>query len=80
MPRHSPLPPTLAPRLISREAAAAYAGVGATKFDQLVKDGRMPKWRRIDGRKLWDVRLLDSAIDDLPIDGERVPNEWDDMP
>jgi predicted DNA-binding transcriptional regulator AlpA len=70
MTRHCALPPTLAPRLIGREAAAAYVSIGVTKFDELVKDGRMPKPRRIDGRKVWDVRQLDAAADRLPVDGE----------
>lgn len=45
-------------RGLSREEAAMYVGVGSTKFDEMVNDGRMPKPKRIDGRKLWDVRSL----------------------
>jgi predicted DNA-binding transcriptional regulator AlpA len=61
------LPPTLAPRLISRQAAAAYVSVSPTTFDAMVKDGRMPRPKRLVGcRKAWDVRALDAAIDDLP--------------
>jgi predicted DNA-binding transcriptional regulator AlpA len=61
------LPPTLAPRLISREAAAAYVSVSPTTFDAMVKDGRMPRPKRLGGRrKAWDVRTLDAAIDSLP--------------
>ena len=63
------------PRLLSREQAAAYVGVGVTKFDEMVADGRMPRAKRIDGRKVWDRHRLDSAIDDLPTDGDS--NEWD---
>lgn len=70
MARQSALPATLAPRLIAREAAAAYLQIGTTKFDELVRDGRMPRPRCIDARRLWDIRLLDSAIDNLPIDGD----------
>jgi hypothetical protein len=69
MPKQGALPPTLAPRLISREAAAAYVCLSPTKFDELVKDGRMPKPKRIDTRRAWDVRALDSAIDGLADDG-----------
>ena len=43
-----------------------YVGVSATKFDELVADGRMPKPKQIDGRKVWDVRKLDLAFDALP--------------
>lgn len=43
-----------------------YVGVGATKFDELVNDGRMPKPRKVDTRKVWDVRQLDIAFESLP--------------
>jgi predicted DNA-binding transcriptional regulator AlpA len=56
-------------RGLSREEAAMYVGVGTTKFDAMVDDGRMPKPKRVDGRKVWDVRKLDMAFDALPDDG-----------
>jgi hypothetical protein len=34
MPRQTALPPTLAPRLVSREAAAAYVCVSPNTFDE----------------------------------------------
>lgn len=70
------LPPSLAPRGLSRCQAAAYVGISPTKFDQMVKDGRMPKAKRIDGRTVWDRVALDSAFDDLP--SELEANEWDE--
>jgi predicted DNA-binding transcriptional regulator AlpA len=74
----SALPPTLPPRLINREAAAAYVNVSPSKFDELVRDGRMPRPRCIDRRKAWDTRQLDAAIDDLPFDGgDSDRNPWD---
>ncbi len=80
MPRQSALPPTLAPRLIPREAAAAYIAVSPNKFDELVRDGRMPRPRRIDARKVWLVPELDGAADNLPVDGEDASRDtsWDD--
>lgn len=61
------LPLTLAPRLLKRETAAAYVSVSPTKFDEMVRDGSMPKPKRLNGRrKAWDVRALDAAIEDLP--------------
>lgn len=57
-----------APRGLSREEAARYVGVGTTKFDEMVKDGRMPKPKRIDGRVVWDRIKLDAAFTDLPDD------------
>jgi predicted DNA-binding transcriptional regulator AlpA len=52
-------------RCLRRDMAAAYASVSATKFDQWVSDGRMPRPKRIDGCVLWDVRALDLAFDAL---------------
>lgn len=80
---HSSLPParstlrrTLAPRRgLHREEAAIYVGVSSSKFDELVKDGRMPKPKKIDSRKIWDIRALDLAFDDLPEEGDA--HEWD---
>jgi hypothetical protein len=43
-----------------------YLGISPTKFDELVKDGRMPRPRNIDNRKVWDVYELDMAFDELP--------------
>jgi len=47
-----------APRGMSRDEAARYIGVGATKFDEMVSDGRMPKPKRVDGRVIWDWSVL----------------------
>ncbi len=52
------------------EEAAAWVGIGRTKFLAMVDDGRMPCPRKIDGARVWDVRELDVAFDDLPRDGE----------
>jgi excisionase family DNA binding protein len=55
-------------RGLSHDEAAIYVGVSAGKFDEMVGDGRMPAPRRIDGRKIWDIRDLDLAFDLLPRD------------
>jgi hypothetical protein len=82
MARQAALPPTLAPRLIGREASAAYVSVSPNTFDTMVRDGRMPRPRLLTaGRKAWDVRLLDQAVDLLPLDGEDTGSAndgWDD--
>lgn len=62
-------------RGLSREQAATYVGVGTTKFDEMVRDGEMPKPRRAGGRLLWDIRELDLAFDNLPKDV--AENPWD---
>lgn len=69
-------PHTLLPRGLSREEAAEYIGVGASKFDQMVADGRMPQPKVIDARRVWDRHRLDSAFEALP-DKEAV-NPWDE--
>jgi predicted DNA-binding transcriptional regulator AlpA len=64
-------------RGLSRDESAQYIGVGATLFDRLVADGRMPKPRRIDGRKVWDKLALDLYFDRLPGD-DTGTSSWDD--
>lgn len=67
-------------RGLSREEAAMYVGVSPTKFDELVRDGRMPPARRIDARKVWDVRDLDVAFDALPSENPiSLTSTWDDF-
>jgi hypothetical protein len=56
----------------SREDAAEHIGVGETKFDQLVADGRMPEPRVIDGRVVWCVYELDEHFDRLPRRGDQT--------
>jgi excisionase family DNA binding protein len=80
MARQTALPPTLAPRLIGREAAAAYVSVSPTTFDEMVDDGRMPVPRLLGGRRrAWDVRDLDAAIDRLPLACEDSDGTWEDI-
>jgi predicted DNA-binding transcriptional regulator AlpA len=79
MPRDDALPPSLPPRGLSRAAAAQYVGVSVGKFDQMTKDGRMPKPIRIDGRKVWDRRALDDAFDVLGGSARAVKTGWEDL-
>ena len=74
----SRLPLSLAPRGLSRVQEAEYVGVGVTKFDDMVDDGRMPRPKRIDGRLVWDRIKLDEAFDALD-DDVASKNEWDDL-
>jgi predicted DNA-binding transcriptional regulator AlpA len=66
-----PDPIAYPPRGMSRDEAARYVGVGATKFDEMVADRRMPRPKRVDGRVIWDRLQLDAAFTDLP-DDKRV--------
>jgi hypothetical protein len=77
MTHRSSLPANLAPRGLCREHAAAYVGVGTTKFDEMVADGRMPTPLHVDGRRIWDRRALDQSFDALGT-GEGV-NPWDEI-
>lgn len=67
-------------RGLGEAEAALYIGVGITKFGELVKDGRMPRARVIDSRKIWDIDDLDAAFKELPTDGDRAKlrpsNPW----
>jgi len=82
MARQSALPPTLAPRLIGREAAAAYVSVSPTIFDEMVADGRMPQPRLLGiRRRAWDVRGIDAAIELLPLacEDSQADESWSDV-
>lgn len=64
-----------AKRGYSRLEAAAYVGVSTTKFDQLVTQGALPPPKQVGGRKIWDVRELDPAFEELG----SVDTTWDDV-
>lgn len=64
-----------APRGLRRDAAADWVGMSPTKFDEMVKDGRMPKPKRVDNCVVWDRYALDDAFAALPGDSE--PTGWD---
>lgn len=74
--RPSSLPTSCPPRALARPAAAEYVGVSPSKFDQMVEDGRMPRPKQIDRRKVWDRVALDDAFVSLP--EEQDSNPWDD--
>jgi predicted DNA-binding transcriptional regulator AlpA len=62
------------PRGLGREAAAHYIGIGTTLFDTLVAEGRMPKPKLINNRRVWDRQELDIAFNKLP-NGEQPDDE-----
>ena len=74
--REHVLPSCLAPRGLSRVQAAAFVGVSASLFDEMVRDGRMPQPIRINTRVLWDRLQLDeafAALSDAQKDGD---DDW----
>jgi predicted DNA-binding transcriptional regulator AlpA len=61
---------------LSRVEAASYIGVSPSLFDELVKDGRMPKPIGINARKVWDRRRIEEAFTQLADDSVEI-NTWD---
>jgi hypothetical protein len=49
---------------MSRDEAARSIGVGATKFDEMVSDRRMPRPKCMDGRMIWDRLRIEAAFSD----------------
>ena len=69
------------PRGLRREDAARYVGVSPSKFDEWVKDGRMPQPFRVTDRVvIWDVRDLDQSFEELKSGTAPAPaaGGWDD--
>ena len=65
-PRVSSLPLSIPPIGISREQCAELIGVSTTKWDEMVRDGRMPKPKKnFDGRRVWDRRKVERAFEAL---------------
>lgn len=71
--------PSIVPRGLNRRESAQYVGVGVTKFDEMVADGRMPAPKEIDARRVWDRHKIDAAFEALPNtgDAEGGENQWD---
>jgi hypothetical protein len=75
--RQDILPRSLPPIGLSREIAAAYIDVSPSKFDQMVRDGRMPKPKQIDARRVWERTRIDKAFAAFPSEHEVEPvDEW----
>jgi hypothetical protein len=66
--------PNLAPRLVNREAGAAYCGISAPTFDGQIR----PHLReiRIGNRVLFDVRDIDALIDGWSSVGQAATHGW----
>jgi predicted DNA-binding transcriptional regulator AlpA len=66
----------LVPRGLNRMQAAAYIGVSPALYDEMVKDGRMPKPKQINARIVWDIRAIDMAFDLLPGGDQNEADDW----
>jgi predicted DNA-binding transcriptional regulator AlpA len=65
---------------LSRVEAAEYVGVSTGLFDEMVKDGRMPKPKAINARRVWSRPQLEKAFASLPEDGQDVESQGEDNP
>ena len=74
--RHA-LPPSLPPRGLSREQAAAYVGISERLFATLVTEKRMPEPRCINDRVVWDRHELDAAFELLPKRNGHAAEAWE---
>jgi len=74
--RQDALPKSLPPIGLSREIAAAFIGVSPSKFDEMVKDRRMPKPKQIDSRRVWSRTAIEKAFAALPGDDSDQDDEW----
>lgn len=65
---------------MSRTESAEYIGVSTTLFDQMVRDGRMPRGKMINSRRVWPRLQLESAFAHLPEEGHDPPADsgWAD--
>jgi hypothetical protein len=70
------LPAGMTPRLLSRDAAAAYCGIVAETFEEHIRPHVRPV--EIGSRRLWDVKALDRWLDQKSglTDALRPVNEW----
>lgn len=66
-----------APRALRADAAAAYLGMGKTKFLALVDNGRLPRAIAVDGIRVWDRLDLDQAFEEFKARAAEPRNSFD---
>lgn len=64
-------------RGLRADRAAAYLGMGKTKFLELVEGGSLPKPVNLAGMKVWDRLDLDAAFDAAKEDTPSERNSFD---
>ncbi|KAI93223.1 hypothetical protein T281_18010 [Rhodomicrobium udaipurense JA643] len=80
MQKQSRLPPSLPPRGLSRDQAAEYICASPALFDQLVRDGRMPKPVRINTKPVWDRVEIDLYFSALKSEEAAIADDpWSDF-
>ena len=72
------LPVGITPRLLDRQAAAEYVGLGATTFDGEVQAGTLPGPVQFAcRRRLWDRAALDKRLDEISgLDASAQSSAW----
>lgn len=60
-------------RLVDRRRAAAYVGVTAGRFEQLVRDNVVPPPVMVDNKRRWPLALLDIARDAVVSSMPKLP-------
>jgi predicted DNA-binding transcriptional regulator AlpA len=83
--------PVCAPYCLRPGAAAAHVGLGVTKFNELVREGRLPQPRDMGGVTVWLREELEAVAASRPIRGmvdggggnESAPralgDDWDEV-
>lgn len=51
--------------MLDHDEAAIYCGVTLANFDRLVSEGRLPRSVDLNGELVWDMTLIDKALDRL---------------
>lgn len=68
----------IAPRVLTREQAAAYCGLSVRGFSEWIKTGRLPG--PIRGTIRWDKKAIDAALDQAsginPTIGTSPYDQW----
>jgi hypothetical protein len=66
------------PRAMRSDRAAAYLSMSESNFLRLVKAGRLPKGKRLDGIVFWDRVALDSFVENYEgeADETTVEDKW----
>jgi hypothetical protein len=66
-------------RGLGEDEAAVFVGVSPSYFRELVERNIMPLARRLGKRRIWDIRELNAAFDELPREkDDRSNDSWSD--
>jgi hypothetical protein len=77
-PKRSRLPAGISARLVEREAAAEFLGIGVSLLDDQVRKGILPEPIRFGGRKLYDLNAINKRLDQLGGISESQPGDDDE--